>query len=441
MKKIILLILIVIIAAVIGGPFYIGQQHQKVIEEQITKLNENPEYNVSLEDYQKNIFSSTAKIRFGSAQSAENSVVIQGDINHGLLLLSPSPHVGLSHSHWALDKSQPFAERLAEQYGINDVVKAELSISVSGGVNFDMSMPELNVTENATAIDFDGMSLKALINRNEYEVDGQVSPLKIESPDGNVDLGKIEITGDGEMVDQDWGYGDITLNFDHLSFDSAQNKGNVKGASASVEFSDAGEDIVDILYKVSVDEFTTDQLPDQITDFIIDISIKNVKETPLKKLNQLESPDQAMISNLTTEIIQAGPVLHIGDIGMTVGGTGKMHIKGDISLSENLRQTATIDNPFSLIPALEAKLNCQLSKDFLAKMTEIQMQQQIKGITLSPEEIEQMKQQQSAQTEMMTQQFVQLGYLIETDGGYVSDVNFAGGSLTVNGSPVQLPFF
>jgi uncharacterized protein YdgA (DUF945 family) len=150
----------------------------------------------------------------------------------------------------------------------------------------------------------------------------------------------------------------------------------------------------------------------------------------------------AMTNNLQL-LFEGNPVFEIREISYSQGQDTTLEMTADLSFSENIFANPAVmqGNPMMALGAVNLNLDVEFSQAFLNLALETYINNQFSGIQgMDPEFLEQMRQQQLAQTGAMVQQLVTAGYLVLQGSGYTMKANMAGGAMQLNGTPIQLPF-
>jgi len=435
MKKFIGITLILIITYVIST-FVIGSKAETHVRSLLDKINQNPTISITMSDFEKGLFSSTAKFEF------KLEMPMSPDINdlptltftetmyHGPILWRTSGFgLGLMDTSAKLVLSDEIKEAIAKVKSINkDTLSMTSRTTFDGSTTSYIDIAEITIDDDNVTINIHPTEADFY-----YSLDGHITGNfnwqgldVVEQGSNAVSMGNVNITLDQRLIRGDLFSANSIFSG---SFESTVEKIIVtpKAAPTSVDLSNfimkgdttVRDNLMDVDMIFSIDSIKAMNM--EFTQFINDISLLSLNIDALEQMNEnimkaqqnTDIPPElaglALLDSMSTSLplfIETDPILKINKLGVTTD-EGEISTQMEISIDKDLYKA---DDPNTLMMAVEVHASGEGPEAFFTKL----------GLA-GPIDM-----------------YVQQNMLIKEDGLVKFTFDFVKGETLVNGAPLAL---
>jgi len=463
MKKLVFLLLIAVILPSV--PWYIGNTLQKQLETHIAHLNEISGYRVKFSHYDRKLLNANAILNISLPESIEKQTdstekAITGflqrglqfniDLTHGPLLLKPNATFGLSSLTITLSEDQEFVKSAKEELGLEQLFLGEFLMDLDGKGYARFSLPAMKDNNGIQEFSFGGLELQITLGNfgKKYNINGRTESTFFRDKNIRIESSPILLTGMGEADGSLWKLRNSILSMESFSLKGASLDLQTKGLYANLNLNSHAVNLLDIDYKLSLEQLGSNLLPGHFKNAVLDISLVNIPSSTLRKfytrsayIKKPEPQKTIELHSLTSELLSKSPKLVLEKIAFEFAESTFLDVQGDIKINSDVvgDTSATTANPFILLPAIESELVANFSEDLILMASQQYMSNQMHAAGVRPEEITAMKEDQALQRSLMTEKLLHTGFLLRTDRGFKVVASFNKGEFQVNGKPMPLP--
>lgn len=466
MKKIIIAVIVVV--AVLASPMLFGVLARSTLDADVKRVNDIPGYKAEIVEYKSGYQKAIAKIRVGydidpaalQGIPAESRFIFEAlsqgleidvDITHGPVIFSPNFKLGSMYVTGELNKDNDYIQQALSALDVDYLLKYEMSMGYFGSGTGVFSVPSFSIVEGADQFQFGGIHINADIADfgKSSVVDGRIEEIAIRSEDVNATIAPATITGQSKLGESYLDTtGEYTMTFPSVAVNGIES-GQVNDIVLHVNTREAGENKLGVDYDINVKRIEGFSLDRTLSDMQFSLTMDNLDKEAMMALTKmstditaLESGEEEVIK-VMSDLLRGSPRMKINNIGFTVNDSAKMNVSGEFSVDgDKLSDPVDFSNPGLLVPAVMASLNASVDQTLVAEAIALYSAQQVASLAtqmqLTPEEQQQMLQQQSSQFEQMLDNFLQQGLVEKNGNSYVVKASFQNGQLMVNGNPLRL---
>ena len=466
MKKFIIIAIVVI--ALGASPLIMGHFARGALEADLQTINQMPGYKAEIVEYQSGYQKAIAKIRVGydidpsmiqdlpadsqaMLQVFSDGIVIDVDVTHGPVILSPKFQFGLMHATGELSKDQEFVRQALEMLDVDYLFRYEVDMGYFGQGTANFSIPSFSFAEGLDQFQFGGVTAVSNISDfgKSYDVNGSIGEIAVRAEGVNAVMAPAQFSGNGKngesYIDAT---GDFTVTLPSINVSGMQS-GQIQNLGLHVVSRESSATSMGVDYDFTIKRIEGFALGRTLSDLQFSMTMENLDKSALMALTKmstditaLESGEQE-IMQVMSDLLHGSPQVLINNLGFTVNDTSTVKVSGQFSVKgDMLTDPVDFVNPMAMIPALAASLDASIDRALINEAIMLYSAQQVNSLAaqldMSEEDQQQMLQQQSAQFNQMLDGFVQQGLVEKSGNSYVVKASFQNGELMVNGNPLRL---
>jgi len=415
-------------AALLISPYFVGQAYQTEYHNVLDKLEKNPQISVTHRDIEVNWFDgkaiTTLSINLGQGIEQQLVITSEDNLSFGPILFT---NEGLTFSAVYFDSTIKLPEDIVDKETaalINDKLTIASLFDFSGNYVTDVNMEAFTFEQDDVAIEIDAFTSEmSVIDSKKMQGSFSWDGLKMTLPDASFVIDKVTGTFDQYVLEGDIydaaamlvGDGDIKVakfDFTDLTSDA---KVSVQGALV-----DTSTNMHDQLMDINI-AYAFDKLVMPLGNYDnakLALTLTNLDVPTLQslsqQLNNLSEPEtaqfQAEIEQLVPvamKLLDNNPALKITDLSVE-NEHGKVTSDAVMTLNKDV---IDIQNPMTLAAAAKMEANAKIPTLFLT------------SLGVQPEII---------------QNFVEQGFVTQTEKDLSVKALFEGGQLSLNGKPLQM---
>jgi len=427
MKK--LLILLVILAALLATPYFVGSQAEGKMRDVYAELNKMPTYEVTVSEYNRGWFSSSAKVRFAikipqTAQTIPDfGLTVTQQMQHGPFLWhSQGFGVGLVDIDFGIELDDAMQAELDKVDALSkDNIRATSRVAFGGSMSSQFEITPFVIDKESVNIAIHQAQVTSSLDSDNHILgQGEWDGMSVSDKGVKVfELGKTRFSMDqklasGELLSPDAIFvGDFSMNMDRINVLAETPQQNFQMNEISlIATSDINDDLANINIVMGAKEMSVIQ--QQFSDLVYDVSIEKLDVATLQEFNRLMAENQgadpmvmaAQFQSVLPKLIEKGPMLKINQIGVN---TSEGKITSDMQLTFD-NQVYDANNPMTMMLALDAKAKGNAPEAFFTNL----------GMGANIE------------------QMVQQNFLVRDNDLLKFDFTFKGGQALLNGNPIPL---
>lgn len=435
MKKVLIIIITLAILLTIPS-YFVGSKTEVHLNKLMTMSNNNPNYKLSIVEYNKGWFSSTAKVDFeltmdlGPEVPKLPKLLFIQEMQHGpLLWTSNTLGFGLVDSQLTIELPAEWQSELDKIEAINeDTFNVTSRTSFDGSTISYLEMAEIVINEENVLV-----TIKPALANFSYDLSGHVTGtfdwagMSVGENDKNIfTLNTFHAESDQKLIKGELFSANAIFSG---SFDSTIKSIVVNAGTPSPMFklsdlgigatSEVNDELIDVNVIFTVAEMEGMNL--KLTDAVYDTSILNLDINVMLEFNELLMEMQQKIQqeptlagpamftdmqNLIPKFLAANPVLKVNALGVNTA-QGRIDTEAEIIINPDHYDASNLE---SLMLALEVDASGQAPEAFFANF----------GLQATID------------------QLIQQNMLIREDEVLKLQFSFSQGTATVNGNPIPL---
>jgi uncharacterized protein YdgA (DUF945 family) len=467
-KRILAVVVVVAIAVVLLSlPFLAGILTESHLRQRLSAMSSGSLIAAELTSYERRWFSSTARIdlSLGSRYAQQLGVFdpnflsqrlpVLVEITHGPLAIRDGAHFGLSKVVATSDPDASFAASLRDSIGIPYVFEFRGRAGFGGGLAFDADVPPIDYSNGISALEFSGIRAEGLLTKSRMSTAADLVSLDYSSPLASAVIDAVRVTAEYEFRPGNIALGDADLAIARIAISSG-----LFGTSPIFSAAD-----VSIRSTVSLDELGADMRVGldysaesvtaganfSMTDADVGIALDELEADAMHDYyaamrlmtnSPSAAPDEMMtqLQPVIDRLLEGGPTLTLDPLRFSLDG-------------EPLSATIAIESDPAGLPAggsydvtdptlwlayanvrAQARASKTLAERMVAEFVRTQLAAFADGST-TDDELDAMA---AAQAGFWLVTLAGQGMIEDSGDTYVTDVTFAAGELSINGT--QVPF-
>jgi uncharacterized protein YdgA (DUF945 family) len=453
-----------LVLALLALPGITGWLTESAVRERVAAIDASPAASAAITSFDRGWFRSSARIelRFapdnvpqladvanGLGQLAVLPIVVE--FAHGPVAVQDGAHFGWSKMVARPDGAGAGITELTQTLGVPYVFEFRGRTSYLGAFAFDADAPPFTLPVDEALLTFSGGTLVGTFARGNLDASAQAGSVDFSSPTGSFALRGLYASTDNELRSQYVMPGSTSLSIENVSLVDGLQSATPMFEAANLRFAstvalDASGELLEVHATYDVDSVrAADTL---ITGAALGLTLGNLDVAALEAYSAMAT-DAAASGNAPEAIFAAlGPHLERAlqkAPSLTVEPLRFLYddepFDGRIEITTNPDRlpaagTLTFDNPLLLVSLVNADASVRVSKALATTLATLAARMQIGNDgTLPPDQLEYMAEAQSG---LILTMLVGQGVLLEDGDGYRSSLQFADGTLTLNGNP--LPF-
>lgn len=469
MKKLIALLVVIVI--IVASPLVTSSITKSYFEDQVELVKEIPGYTLEILEYNQGYLSSQAKISVGLDMNTEQmtdvdedelelfrlfekGITLAIDINHGPVVFKPNFAFALSHYSVTFDEDQEFVKTATETLGVDQLFNLDVIVSYGGDQLGVLAVSPFDYTSDEGSLTFGGINLD--IDSKNFgttaTVNGTMEQMVINNPLASVTIAPATITGSSERAEDIMlSPGTFAITFPKITF-SGMDSGEIENLRMSGKSTLSADKLMNFYLRYSVDHFQSAMSGMSISDAVIDFGFENLNGDALMELSRASQDmalledleqDPTVMMNLMGKFLEDSPKLVIKELAYSLNDVPNLSLSGNLGInSAALSKPVTLDNPFLLIGAVESQLDATLHQNLVSQAIQLVALRQTESLMelgeLTPEQVGEVLEQQTLQSQMMLDQFTQQGFITRDGENYRVNASFKNGALLMNGKPLQM---
>jgi uncharacterized protein YdgA (DUF945 family) len=472
MKKAAIGLVGVLVILGLGLPPLLGMMTESSFRESLGTMDENPMLDISVESFDRGWFSSEARIAVGldadyasriaalddpnandlaAAAIADTTATFIVDVDHGPFVLHDGFYVGLSRFVATLDDDSAVINEIRTRFAMPYLVEIRGRMGLTGAFNFDADVPPVDFADENGQFVFSGLLVEGSYRGSNLTTSGHIDEVSFEFQNGAGRIRGIRFDGDNERLNSYIWTGPM-----EMAVDSVIVTNPLLGAEPMFNLSRlrvAGDTRADptgelvsgtLVYAVDSVEANSDFM---LRNAELSLKLNNLSvaalETYYDTVLTLDpaNPLAALtaMQQMGTELLRHDPSIAIAPLHFEYDGepfTANIEVRTVGGSQAQLN----FSNPMMLASLFEVSADATTSKTLATELATMIVTSQLaaafEGQELPPgQDIAQIAAQQA---EVMLSTFVGQGLVTEVGDGYTTNIEYANGQVTVNGTPLPL---
>ncbi len=481
MKRASALALICVAAVVVGLPPIFGTITESQFQRRIDEINGYGVWSLETIEFERRWFGSTVTVNVGLGSGGierlesvtgvndltnaalallDEQLTVLVDVAHGPLTLRGGPRIGLASVTARPDSAQPGVAALEERLGIPYLFEFRGNSGLFGGLRFDADVPPVDYGDGTSEFVFSGLRSEGRLFRDElasrYAIDSVTwsNPLLVISADG------ISFNGDNRFLTPYQWLGSGELAIEQVLVVNPTLGGKPVFAADNITIGGEADlhgegSLITAVASYSVDSFSTGErfsfTDGQVVAEIdrLDAEAANDYFEALAQIEPSDAPSVASSGSSSAllpalhRLLTPEPTLSVDPISVLMDGEpfdASVYVRTHADALPDGRAVDSADLPFlpdAISAVAEAAASRTLVHRIAATIIESQLVAGGPAGVLAPDELEAMAE---AQVETTLGMLVAQG-LLEDDGeSYRITLEFENGTLSLNGTPLPVPF-
>ena len=386
-----------------------------------------------------------------AAMLADATARFDVDAEHGPVVLSDGLFVGFSRFVARLSDDSVEVRDLRTRLAMPYLVEIRGQTGITGVFRYDADIPPIDFADQNGRIYFSGLRTSGSFWRGSLVSEGHIDEINFDSASVAGEVRAIRFNGDNRRINAYLWTGPFEMLVDSVlltnPLSSAEPMFSVSGLrlAGDSELDGSGELLSGhVVYAaesvVAGQEFT-------LADAEVDISANDLSIAALESYYEtmltLDADDpMAAVTALQTiaaELFERSPSFAVSPLRFEYNGE-PFTANIEVRTSGGAQGGFNLMNPMMLATLFEVSADATTSKTLAAQLAamiaEGQLATAFAGQELPPgQDLAQMAQ---AQAEAMLTTFVGQGLIVETGENYSTNIAYANGEITVNGTPLPL---
>lgn len=465
MRKLSLIAIVVLVIGVLGLPAVFGRLTESQVEARVAAINEGEVLDVSVDEYSRGWFASTARLSLRLApQYVQNltatmpepppwlasgrALPVVAELGHGPVGFVQGPFVGLSKLVARADPRTPWVRDVTETYAMPYLFEFRGRTGYTGRVSFDADVPPIDTAATGGGTRFSGATLEGTLAGNRLAAAARVDELDVTAPGVSLLISGVQATTDSRFVAPYRTTGTFALDAEEVGFALQAPEPRTLQMTGTRLASDSA--VEDGAWRTRID-YTADSITtpngQQIEQTALGLGLDGFDAAAIDELQALVqqraadpagAPDLAFpdVVPLLNRLLAGRPSLEITPIRFTTDGDAF-----DASVRLEIREDATpdvaelISAPGAWLGAVNGAVDATIAKPLARRIAVQAARAQLAAQAEQPanQDPAQLAESQAALVlVMLTGQ----GYVEETEDAYSTELRLADGTITINGQPL-----
>ena len=484
MKKFI--VFLFVIGVIASTPYFIGEQIEARIQDQVQQFDDLPFYIVQIKDYDRGYIRSRVTIRLGvndelveeffqgqeGLPSKGGSFDAYVNVQHGPVLFDNGFGLGWADFSGAIDRAS-----YPKWKGFFDALGKDMFYAWAARVGFEgqgwvkSDIPDQNATFEADDqetyfsitgyedyLSFTGYGQSFVSDYSVDELSLKMTKTADTTTDPSLELDVVNMRGDAEFAYQGsaWlGIGSAQIAFEKLVGRSAQAGQNIRMDDLYLYADiDEGSSSETLSIRESIQIQSGDFNGYLAEDMEFTFSYENITKALLEaqiteqelflpdESGQISDEAQTRLENLLKDAARRDPTIALEKVSFS-SNDGLVDMSASVKLNSALLPT-TIDfnNPLSMLPALGAFADIEVSESLIRTIMILKSKSDVAGL---PDEErptdQQIEELVDTQIAFGSAAFVEQGFLTFEEGKYSTLFSYDKGNATLNGKLIPLGIF
>lgn len=469
MKKAIPVAIVILVAAALGLPRVFGGLAESQVEARVATINAGDALRVTVDDYARGWFSSTADLTVRLAPelvsqldsgpadipawvSTESVLPVRAELGHGPLGVGAGPFLGLSSVVARPHPEAAWVQDVAETYAMPYLFEFRARTGLTGRTAFDADIPSVDTAATGGDTRFSGAALEGTLHGNHLVADVDIDTLDVAAPDVSARMSDVRAALDTRFLGNNRNTGSASVEIAELGVavqSAAAQSVQMQGVRIATEGT-----LEDDAWSSRLD-YTADTITPPngrtIESAALGVAVEGLDDAAMTEVQALledggVDPDtgapnvsQAELMAVLNEVLAGTPSLEIAPIGFTRDGEAF-----DANVRLDVREDATPLDPGALASgpqawmrlvdgALDATIAKPLARQIAVAATQAQLAAQAPqngGNSGDP------AQAAESQARLVLVMLAGQGFIEEGEDAYSTQIRLADGSLTINGQPL-----
>lgn len=466
MKKAVFAAVVVVAAAALGLPRVFGGLTESLVETRVTEINSGNALRVSLDDYVRGWFSSTADVtvrlapefvaRLESNQaelpawvSTDSALPVRAELGHGPLGVGGGPFLGLSSVVARPHPDAAWVDDVTGTYAMPYLFEFRGRTGFTGRLAFDADIPAVDTAATGGDTRFSGAALEGTLKGDHLVADLDVDALDIAGSGASMLLSDVQAALDTRFLGRNRNTGMVSVEIAELGF-TARSPTPQSVQMSGVRLSTEGA-LEDGAWRSRIDltsESITPPNGPNIESAAFGMAVDGLDAAAMAEVQALledsdvdpatgsQAVPQAELMAVLNEVFAGTPSLEIAPISFTRDGEAF-----DANLRLDVREDATPLNPGMLgagpgawMSLVDGSLDATVAKPLARRLARAAARAQLAAQPGQGDgnHADLAESQASLMLVMLTGQ----GFIEETEDAYSTRVRLTDGALTVNGQPL-----
>lgn len=463
MKKAGLLVLVVLMAAVLALPGVFAGLTESHVTGRIAQINEGDMLDVTLDDYSRGWFSSTARLsirlapayraRVGAgnaavAEALSGALPVVAELAHGPAGYKDGPFLGLSKLVAYADPDTAWVRELADTYGLAYLFEFRGRTGYTGRVSFDADLPPVDTAATGGNTRFSGTRIEGTLTGNHLVAELDLEQLDVTAPGASMLMSDVHAETDSRFLGDSQTTGTFVVEVAELGFALPATPDAGLFQVAGVRLATEG-DIEDGTWRSRFDltaESIVTENGQRIESAALGAGVTDLDAAAFAELQALledsldpatgtPSVEPARMQAALNGLLAGSPSLEIAPIRFTWGGDAfEASVRLDARGGASLDLAALGSNPAALMDTFDGTVDATIAKPLARRLAANAARAQLalqQGTDPS-----QQGQLAETQASLMLVMLTGQGYIAETDDAYTTALELADGTLTINGRPL-----
>lgn len=466
MKKSLLALAVAAAGVSLVAPKFIGDNAQTQLNQFVAKINELPGYQLTVLNTKQGWFSSSSKLEFGLdlteydpnladdpevAKMMEDwKFAVEVDIQHGPVLLSKG--LGLTDIKVCVPGTSDDIKHDGKK--VENIYLFDGKLSLFGNLSYEDSISPMVIEfdNDAGNFMFSGYSGSTNTQNGIAGYTGQAASLEIKTPVMNMSMSDIsnEFTGEIDFAKLAMGiYSDMKGSFNIGNFAVTQAAQPLVAMDdlevfVSNDVDDNNVTDMQIAYRIA----KADTPIENFTDVEIAVELNNVNQNVMTQYTEMMMSMQdpqideeqllEKVKPFVVDFLTAQPDMKITNIGFTTAA-GTLQSQADFKLADyEIDDAKLVDAEFwqnNVLLTSSVSLPKTMLLDLTQKNLMLQFQADPSAAQYTPEQLQELADQQA---QMMADNFMQGGFLVEKDGELQLNFSVKDGMGDLNGQQIPL---
>ena len=473
MKKVALGIIVVLVIAVLGLPPLLGSMTESRIRNGLATMDENPVMAATVTSYDRGWFASTARIDIGidpeylqtmigldgpdgdaaaAAMLADAAATFVVDVDHGPVVLRNGFFVGLARLVAGLSEDSPTISEIRTQFAMPYLIEICGRLGLTGAFSFDADVPPVDYADEDGEFFFSGATSEGTFRNGNLVSTGRIDEISFDTVGAAGQIRGISFEGDNEVINAYLWVGVFELLVESMVFTNpligAEPQLDISRLSLTgdTELDDTGE-LLSGSVAYAADSIVAGQEL-ALTNAEIGVTLERISveaiNTYYEMLGSLDPDDPfgalEIVQALGTQLLERNPSIGLSPIRFEYMGE-PFSANIDVRTVAGAAQGGIdLMNPAMLAMLFELSADATASKVLAQQIATLIFEGELAaafaGQELPPDQdITEMAEQQA---EVVLATFVGQGFLVDAGDSYTTSLEYAGGELAVNGTPLPL---
>jgi uncharacterized protein YdgA (DUF945 family) len=469
-----------LIVLLLGAPWVAGALTQRQFVADVARIESAERFHVEVVDYDRGWTTTTARVAVGLSPSQlaaiegavadleerpaaidrlHETIPLRVTMRHGPVVLGAEPGVGIMATTIVIDPEAQGLAELTQELGVEQLFELNARTSFGGVSDYVAAIPALELARDDLDLTYSGLRVAGSYDGPSRHLTSAAEPssLSVSLPGSSFAMENFEFSSDTTRFNPHFWLGTSQGSADRVM---ARNEIQQQGAEATrlaarfdVTLDEAGEHL-SLAADYSADGLSAGEAL-AVSDIVLAMAVSGLEVQALTEYVELSqgvgtqadaaAPVQLALEDIVYRLLQGSPVIDVSALRFLVDDEpvdASLRIAVD-GPGLPPRPVFTVMNPLLFASLVSIDATLALSEPLATwvatqgMMYQLQRSAAANGEPIPETDLEAMAQLQAG---VVLAGLVAQGMLDSTDAGYAAQARFAGGELTLNGTPVPLGF-